>query len=210
MKDISQQNKPKPEILLLGGGGHCKSVIDVIEQENRFTVAGIIDKKELIGTQVMGYNVIGCDADLQALSNKYHYALISVGQIYTNNIRVKLFHMLKDMGYILPVIISPLAYVSCHATIGEGTVVMHQALVNANTKIGYNCIINTKALIEHDVMIESHCHISTAAVVNGGVKVKENSFVGSRVVTKEGIEVSGFIKAGSIMKCVCLSLRKPG
>jgi len=105
-------------------------------------------------------------------------SIVTVGQIKSNSLRVKLFTILKDIGYTLPPIISPLAYLSKHATIGEGTIIMHHALVNANAKVGKNCIINTKALIEHE----------------------ENSFVGSNATSKEYIEIDGFIKAGSVAK----------
>ena len=188
------------KILLIGGGGHCKSVIDVIEQEDKYEIAGIIDKKKLIGQEILGYKVIACDDDLEKLFEKYQYAFVTVGQIKSNVVRVKLFNKLKEIGYLLPTIISPLAYVSKHALVEEGTVVMHHALVNTNTTVGVNCILNTKALIEHDAIIENHCHISTATVINGGVVVKENTFVGSNSTTKEYIEINRFIKAGEVVK----------
>jgi sugar O-acyltransferase (sialic acid O-acetyltransferase NeuD family) len=188
------------KILLIGGGGHCKSVIDVIEQEGKYEITGIIDKKELIGQDVLGYKVIACDDDLEKLFSQYKYAFVTVGQIKSNSLRVKLFNILKEIGYELPVIISPLAYVSKHAKIEEGTVVLHHALVNANAKIGVNCIINTKALIEHDARVENNVHISTGVIINGGVVVKENTFVGSNTTTKEYIELNGFIKAGGVVK----------
>lgn len=190
----------KKEILLIGGGGHCKSVIDVIETEDKFIIAGIIDKKELLGQDILGYKVIGCDDDLEKLFKTYKYAMITVGQIRTNDIRVKLFNKVKSIGYKLPTIISPLAYVSKHANLKNGTIVMHQALINADARVGENCIINTKALIEHDAIIQDNCHISTAAIINGGVTVKQNSFIGSNSTSKEYIEIDGFIKAGSIIK----------
>ncbi len=190
----------KEKILLIGGGGHCKSVIDVIELENRFSIAGIIDKKELINKDVLGYKIIACDDDLEELFKTYKYAVVSVGQIKTNVLRVQIFKKLKAIGYKLPVIKSPLAYVSKHSIIKEGTIVMHHALINAGVEIGKNCIANTKSLIEHDAIIEDNCHISTACVVNGGVLVKENSFVGSNATTKEYIEINGFVKAGEMKK----------
>lgn len=188
------------EILLIGGGGHCKSVIDVIEQENRYKIAGIIDKKELIGQDVLGYKIIACDDDLDKLFKTYKNVIVTVGQIQSPKLRVKLFTKLKTIGYNIPVIISPLAYVSKHAAIDEGTIIMHHALVNASVNIGKNCIINTKALIEHDCTIEDNCHISTAAVVNGGVVVKDGTFFGSNATSKEYIQIEGFIKAGSLRK----------
>jgi sugar O-acyltransferase (sialic acid O-acetyltransferase NeuD family) len=190
----------KKVILLIGGGGHCKSVIDVIEQEGKYTIAGIIDKESLVGQDVLGYKVIGCDDDLEGLFKIYKYALVTVGQIKSNISKVKLFNTLEKIGYQIPIITSPLAYVSKHASIGKGTVIMHQAFVNAGATIGENCIINSQALIEHDAVIEGHCHISTSAVINGGVRVKENSFIGSNTTTKEYVEIGGFIKAGRVVK----------
>jgi sugar O-acyltransferase (sialic acid O-acetyltransferase NeuD family) len=185
-------------IILVGGGGHCHSVIDVIEQQGIYQIAGIVDVKENLGEYVLGYPIIACDEQLSKLFNTHKNALITVGHLKSNSLRLKLYEQLKNIGYILPIIISPLAYVSQHAKIGEGTVIMHHALVNANAKVGKNCIINTKALIEHDATIENHCHVATASVINGGVKVKENTFVGSNATSKQGATLTGFIKAGSV------------
>ena len=190
----------KEKIILIGGGGHCHSVIDVIELENRFEIMGIVDKKELIGKSILGYKVIACDDDLRALFTSCKNAVITIGHIQSNKVRVALFQKLKEIGYHLPTIISPLAYISKHASLDEGTVVLHQAIVNANANIGKNCIINTKALIEHDVTVEDNCHISTASILNGGVIVKENTFFGSNATSKDSVKVSGFIKAGSTVK----------
>jgi len=185
-------------IILIGGGGHCKSVIDVIEQENKYKIIGIVDKKSLVGSSVLGYEIIGSDEDLQKIFLYCTNALVSVGHIDSPKIRKKLFKQLKEIGFKLPVIISPLAYLSKHAEVSEGTILMHYSVVNANARIGKNCILNTKSLIEHDALIHDHCHISTAAVINGGVTVNEGSFFGSNATTKEKINVSGFIKAGSV------------
>lgn len=193
-------NNSKFKIILIGGGGHCKSVIDVIEQQGIYEIAGIIDKKELIGTKVLGYEIIGCDNDLINLKENYSNAIVTVGHIKSNALRVKLFTLLKELDFNLPKIISPLAYVSKHAVIDEGSVVMHHALVNANAKVGKNCIINTKALIEHDAVIKDNSHISTGAIVNGGVVIEENTFYGSNATSKEYTQLDGFIKAGSVAK----------
>jgi sugar O-acyltransferase (sialic acid O-acetyltransferase NeuD family) len=177
------------DIILIGGGGHCKSVIDVIEQEGRFKIAGIVDKPDLLGSNVLGYPVIGDDSDLASLANKYQHALIAVGQIKSPSLRIKLFNSAIEAGFILPSIISPRAYVSKHAMVGNGTIIMHDALINANANIGENCIINSKALIEHDAIIENHCHISTGSIINGGTIVRNNTFFGSNSVAKEDIIV---------------------
>ena len=188
-------------IILIGGGGHCKSVIDVIEQEDKFKIAGIIDNPELLNTEILGYPVIGNDDDLATLAKRYKYALITVGQIKSSLLRVRLFNLATKAGFTLASIISPNAYVSKYASIGNGVVIMHHAIVNASVSIGDNCIINSKALIEHDCLISKHCHISTNATINGGVTVESGCFVGSSATTKELITISenSFIKAGSLI-----------
>lgn len=190
------------KIILIGGGGHCKSAIDVIEQEARFKIIGIVDKPELLGSKVLGYSVIGSDHDLQYLSKKYKYALITVGQIKSALIRIKLFNLAIKCGFVLPAIISPKAYVSKHSKIGSGSIIMHQAIVNSSSFIGDNCIINTKALIEHDCLISDHCHISTNAIINGGNQIGSKCFIGSNVTTKEYIKIkkNSLIKAGSLIR----------
>jgi sugar O-acyltransferase (sialic acid O-acetyltransferase NeuD family) len=191
----------KPKLILIGGGGHCKSCIDVIEQENKFIIAGIVDINTSI-SDLLGYPLLGHDDDLAKLKLHYDYALITIGQIKTPAIRIRLLDYVKSLGFKLPVIISPRAYVSKHAKIGGGTIVMHDALINAGAIVGDNCIINTKSLIEHDAVIENNCHISTAAIINGGAIVKQGSFVGSNAVTKESVDTkeNDFIKAGSLFK----------
>jgi sugar O-acyltransferase (sialic acid O-acetyltransferase NeuD family) len=191
----------KPKLILIGGGGHCKSCIDVIEQENKFIIAGIVDINTSI-SDLLGYPLLGHDDDLAKLKLSYDYALITIGQIKTPAIRIRLLDYVKSLGFKLPAIISPRAYVSKHAKIGGGTIVMHDALINAGAIVGDNCIINTKSLIEHDAVIENNCHISTAAIINGGAIVKQGSFVGSNAVTKESVKTheKDFIKAGSLFK----------
>ncbi len=191
----------KDKILLIGGGGHCRSCIDVIEQEGKFQIVGIVDLPEKLNQSVLGYSVIGTDTDLPDLVKKHQNVLITVGQIKSPARRIELFMFLKDINALFPVIRSPLAFISPHASVDEGTIVMHNALINAGAQIGRNCIINTKALVEHDAVIEDHCHISTGAIINGGVVVGREPFIGSGSVTKEYITIfpKTFLQANSFV-----------
>jgi sugar O-acyltransferase (sialic acid O-acetyltransferase NeuD family) len=190
------------EILLIGDGGHCKSVIDVLEQEGQFNIAGIIGTDKSINSNVLGYKVIGVDSDIDRFSKIYKYAIVAVGQVKSPAIRIKIFSLLMKSGVVLPKIISPRSYVSKHAVIGSGSIIMHDAVVNANAVVGDNCIINSKALIEHDSIIQSHCHISTNAIINGNVLVGEGSFIGSSAVTNNSLMIkkNSFIKAGTLVQ----------
>ena len=84
------------KIVLIGGGGHCRSVIDVIEQENKYEIIGIVDKKELIGNTLLGYKIIGCDDDLEIIFKTCKNATITVGHVASHKVRVKLFYKLKS------------------------------------------------------------------------------------------------------------------
>lgn len=177
-------------LLLVGAGGHATACIDVIEVGAAFTVIGLVGLPEEVGTKVLGYPVLGTDEDLQKLFVRYPRALVTVGQIKSPEQRIRLFDQLQAAGFELPVVVSPRAYVSKHATLGAGTIVMHGAIVNAGARVGRNCIVNTQALVEHDAVIEDHCHIATAAVINGGVRVGAGTFFGSNSTARQCIAVA--------------------
>jgi sugar O-acyltransferase (sialic acid O-acetyltransferase NeuD family) len=193
--------KAKEKIILVGGGGHCVSVIDVIECQNNFEIAGIVDRKELIGQSILGHKIIADDDALDKLVIEYRNFIISIGHIETNLTRVRLFNLVKKLGGFFPKIISPKSYVSKYAFIDEGTIVMHHALVNANTQIGKNSIVNTGSVVEHDSTIGNHSHVATGAYVNGKCHVDSNVFVGSRAVLFQGCHVGAgsLIGAGSVV-----------
>ncbi|MDO8652929.1 MAG: NeuD/PglB/VioB family sugar acetyltransferase [Undibacterium sp.] len=177
----------KPHLLLIGAGGHARACIEVIEQQGLYQIAGLVGMPEERRTQHLGYTVIATDRDLPELAKVYQYAVITVGQIRSPDVRMRLFQRATELGFQLPSIVAPTAHVSRHATIGAGTIVMHGAIVNAGARVGNNCIVNSRSLLEHDAMIEDHCHISTGAILNGNVRVGSGSFVGSGSVVKEGI-----------------------
>jgi sugar O-acyltransferase (sialic acid O-acetyltransferase NeuD family) len=166
-------------ILLVGAGGHARACIDVIERDGRFAVGGLVGLPHEVGSRILGFPVLGTDSELPAFAQDYTHALVSMGQIKTPEPRMRLFGLLEQNGYTLPVIVSPGAYVSRHATLGAGTIVMHGATVNAGAVVGRNCIINSHSLVEHDAVIADHCHIATAAAINSGVHIGSGTFIGS-------------------------------
>jgi len=176
-----------PGILLIGAGGHALSCIDVIEAGRRYRIEGLLGLPEEKGGERLGYPVVGSDEDLHVLARPGRNALVCIGQIKSPEGRMRLFARLLELGFCLPAIVSPKAWVSPHADLGAGSIVMHGAIVNAGAKVGNNCIINTRAVIEHGARIGDHCHISTGALVNGDVAVGEGSFVGSCSSLKEGV-----------------------
>ncbi|MBK0401704.1 acetyltransferase [Adhaeribacter sp. BT258] len=193
--------KAKEPILLIGGGGNCKSVIEAIESEGKYQVAGIVDAPDRVGKLVLGYPIIGSDEDLPEFLKQVPNALITVGQLKSAASRIRIFDAIKAAGARLPVIVASTANVSKHALIGEGTVILHGALVNADAVVGVNNIINTGAIIEHDAVTGNHCHISTGAVLNGDCVVGNEVLIGSNAVLKQGIKIAdkAVVGAGSIV-----------
>ena len=191
-----------PKILIIGGGGHAQSCLDIIEENNDYAIAGLIDEPDKLGNRVCGYPIIGSDSDLSSLLSDIKYAFIGVGQIKSPEKRLELFELLKKIGYVLPTIIAKNSYVSKHASIGESCVVMRGAIINAGAKVGNNCIINNKALLDHGVLVGSHCHISTNSTLNGDVSIGDRVFVGSGSVIREGINISAnsVVPMGSMIR----------
>jgi len=177
----------KEKLLLIGSGGHANSCIDVIEQEGKFDIAGLVGHPNEVGTKHFGYEVVASDEDLESLFLEFKFALVTIGHIESAESRIRLYNQIKSIGFKVPSIKSKSAYVSDHAKIGDGTIVMHDALINSGSVVGSNCIINTRSLIEHDVKVSDHCHVSTGVVVNGGVQIGSGSFIGSRSVIRDNL-----------------------
>tara|TARA_Y100000591_G_scaffold326212_1_gene348485 strand:- start:591 stop:1196 length:606 start_codon:yes stop_codon:yes gene_type:complete len=176
------------KIIILGSGGHAKSCAEVIESTGKYEIAGYIHNEDNSKLKD-DIRFLGNDTILKDLRYKVSNAFIGIGQIKSPEKRINLYTKLIEIGYNMPTIISPNAYVSKSAEIGEGTIIMHQAIVNCNSKIGDNCIVNSKALIEHDVVIGNHCHISTGSIVNGNCTIKDEVFIGSGAICKHGVTI---------------------
>lgn len=187
-----EQLKP---LILVGGGGHCKSVIDVAESAG-YNILGILDMQEEVGKSVLDYKVIGTDDAIPLYVDKAEF-IITVGFIKNPAIRIRIYNKIKDAGGYLATLVASTARVSRYATIGEGTVVMHQAFVNAGAQIGANCIINTFCNIEHDTHVGDQSHISTGTMVNGDCMIGERVFLGSQSVIANGVTIGDDIIVGA-------------
>jgi sugar O-acyltransferase (sialic acid O-acetyltransferase NeuD family) len=188
------------KIILIGGGGHCKSCIEVIHSQGVYEIAGILDGA-LVAGNVLGYPVIGDDEMIGTLAAEGHSFLITVGQIKNSGVRQKLFEKVRAAKGIFAKVVASTAYVSEFASVGEGTILMHGVFVNAGVKMGVNGIVNTKTLVEHDVVIGDHCHVSTGSIINGDCVVEDDCFIGSGAVIKQGIVITEktIIGAGAVV-----------
>lgn len=191
------------EIILLGMGGHAHSVVDSIEREGRYHIAGFLDPEAPESGCYKEYEVLGNDDALEDCYKRgIRYAFITVGYMGTGRVREHLYEKVKQAGYRLPSIIDPSAVVANDARLGEGTFVGKNAVLNAGTTIGNMCIINTGAIIEHDCIIEDFSHISVGSVLCGMVKVGGSSFVGANatVIQCRTIGNGCIVGAGAVVR----------
>lgn len=194
-------------LILIGGGGHCRSVIEGAESSG-MEIAGVLDLPGLVGSAILGYPVVGTDSDIEMYSGEFDF-IVTVGQIKDGSIRRSLAEKVSDAGGRLGKVTASSAAVSPHAFVGGGTVILHHASVNAGARVGRNCIVNTASNIEHDAAVGDNVHISTGAMVNGGAEIGDGCFIGSGAVICHGVRVC----AGCVIGAGCVvteDITEPG
>lgn len=186
-------------LILIGGGGHCKAVIEATESAD-FTIKGILDLPSELGKKNLGYEVIGNDDDISRYIDECDF-IVTLGFIKNALLRNKIHAFIEAAGGKLATVIASTAHVSKYATLGAGTVVLHGAMINAGVHIGKGCIINTLANIDHDAEIGNYCHISTGAMINGNCMVGESTFLGSGsiMVNATSIPANSVFAAGCVV-----------
>jgi sugar O-acyltransferase (sialic acid O-acetyltransferase NeuD family) len=190
------------DIILIGGGGHCKSIIDSLIENKTFNIIGILDIKDKIDSYIDEVRIIGGDEDLEYYYKQgIQYAFISLGSIGKPNLRISLYEKAKKFGYKIPVIADKASIISKNAVLEEGTFIGKGAIINSGARIGKNCIINTGTIIEHDCTIEDFVHLGPGSVLSGGVTVGERTHVGtnSTIIQYKKIGRDTIIGAGSVV-----------
>jgi sugar O-acyltransferase (sialic acid O-acetyltransferase NeuD family) len=192
----------KGKILLVGGGGHCRSVIDVINETTQYEEVAIVDAIDKVGSILQGCQVIGSDDDLPRLiSLGYRYAFVALGSVGISKRREELYQLLSKLGFEIPNIISRTALVSDSAHIGKGNFIGKGVIINTGVNLGNNAILNTGSIIEHDCKIGNSVHISPGAVLSGQVNIESGSHIGTNSTIIQGVRVgeNTLIGAGSVV-----------
>ena len=187
-------------LLLLGGGGHCRSVADSLLADGRYDEIGIVDYDPEV--DVAGLPVVGNDEDLPALyADGWEEAFVAVGSVGNVSLRRKLFEKIKAVGFKIPRVADPTAVIARDALIAEGAYVGKNAVINAKAQVESFAIINSGAIVEHDVFIDAFTHVSPGATICGETKIGWNTHIGAGAVIKQGISIGSnvIIGAGSIV-----------
>jgi len=190
------------KLIIIGGGGHARVLIDLIKLSGQFEIIGILDSETELDSPAPGISVLGNDDLLPELYLEgIKNACIAIGSIKDNNKRKILYEKIKQIGFLVPFFVHPNAIVSENVKISEGTQIMAGAIVQAGTIIGENTIINTGAIVDHDCRIGRHVHICPGAVMSGGVIANDESFIGAGSTIIQGIKIGrcATIAAGSVV-----------
>ena len=191
------------KLVLLGAGGHCASVLDVVLQGQEFADIAILDKPEKAGQNVMGVPVIGTDEELLNLYNRgFRYAFVTAGSIKSTDLRRRLYGMAAQAGYDFINVIDRTAILARNVRLGNGIFIGKRAVINSGTVIENQTIINTGAIIEHDCFVGLFSHVSVGTVLCGGVKIGKDCFIGANATVTQGQEIPDktIIGAGEVIR----------
>lgn len=187
-------------LLLIGGGGHCRSILDCVISRGLYEKIGIVDFDQTVSA--LDISVVGTDDDLpQLLNDGWKNAFISVGSIGSTGLRRKLYRMVKQIGFSVPSIIDPTATISRDVIIGEGVFIGKGAIVNTGSRIGACAIVNTGSIIEHDCEVGAFAHVSPRATLCGQVNVGDDTHIGAGAVVCQGTRIGAYsiIGIGSVV-----------
>lgn len=190
------------KVLLLGGGGHAKCVIDAMKWTRVLTPAGVIDLPGRKGDTVLGVKITGSDADLPAFYKRgLRLAFVALGSTGDPARRIALWELAEKAGYSFPTVVHPSAMVSDHARLGHGVYVGPGAIVNAGAAVGDGCIINSGAIVEHDCRLGNFVHIAPGAALSAGVTVGDRSHIGTGCCTAQYLTIGEdtIVGAGAVV-----------
>jgi len=196
--DNSFEINPERAILVYGGGGHAKTVMEMVKAANEFDIVGIIDDNIPTGTIILGVPVLGTRMLLEKLKEKgVHFATNGVGGIRDIQIRVKLFELFEKYTFIMPKLVHPRAFLEESSVVENGVQVFANAYIGSEAKLQSYCMVNTNAVVSHDCVIGCYSHIAPGALLAGHVEVGEKTLVGMGVTTAIGIKIGSNVRIGN-------------
>jgi len=185
-------------ILIYGGGGHAKSVIDMIRALGGYPIAGIIDDGLPEGSSVMGVPVLGGQNKLDELHDLgIKLAVNSVGGIGNPDVRVKVFEHLDQAGFSFPTFVHPRACIEPTVKIAEGTQIMALSYIGSDSTIGFGCVINYGAIVSHDCQLADYVNLSPGSALAGGVKIGDRSQVGMNATVNLNLSIGHYVRIGN-------------
>lgn len=207
----------KKRIILFGGGGHSKVVIELLRTLEDWDIAGIVDDHLPEGTLVMGVPVLGNSDLLRTLrQNGINHAVNTVGGINNYQIRLHAFEKLESYHFQFPNLIHPSAVIEPSVSLDSGIQVLAKTYISSATVIDFGTLINAGVIVSHDcnigrcvnlspgamlggnVHIGNYAQIGMGATINLNVKVGKEARIGNGATVKDDVPPHGRVYAGTI------------
>ena len=182
------------KLLLVGAGGFGRVVL---EHASALYDCAFLDDGN--AETVDGVSVIGTTSEIERFFPEYRLLLVTIGN---NKLRQSIYEKASTIGYIFPNIIHPSAYISRHAHIGNGCVILNNAVIQNNASCGNGCILNPGVELHHDSTVGNYCLIYTNSVVRSLTTVGDRVWIGSSVTVSTGAKVcqDASIADGSVVQ----------
>ena len=193
----------KIRLVILGGGGHARVLIDSLQTTDMAESAGVLDQDETLwGTELLGVPVLGGDDLLPTLVTRgaTHF-VVGVGAVGDNQPRRRLFELGLTHGLKPLTVCHPTAVCSPWAKIGPGSALCPMAVINPGAIVGTNVIVNTGAIVEHDCVIDDHAHLATGSRLSGTVHVGPAAHVGAGATVLQCLTIGegAIVGAGAVV-----------
>jgi sugar O-acyltransferase (sialic acid O-acetyltransferase NeuD family) len=214
---MAEEREGRADILIYGGGGHGRSLLDLLHLLARYRVVGIVDDGLPAGEQVMGLPVLGGASVLHELRQKgVELAVNAVGGVGAPQVRISVFERLKEAGFRCPALVHPAAFVEPSARLAEGAQILPRAYIGTLVEVGFGVIVNNGAIVSHDCRLGDYASLAPGAVLAGGVdvgraaqigmgvtvnlglRIGENARIGNSAVVKADVPAGGRVKAGAL------------
>jgi acetyltransferase EpsM len=185
-------------MIIYGGGGHGKALIDLICILGTYSIAGIVDDGLPPGSTIMGVPVLGGAIILERLIKQgVHLAANAVGGIGNITNRINVFERMIKAGFSFPALVHPTAFVETSAILAEGVQVMPHAYVGSEAHVGFGAIVNTGAIVSHDCKLGDYSNLSPGAILAGEVSVGNATLVGMGVTVNLRVTIGDRARIGN-------------
>ena len=189
--------------VILGGGGHCRVLLDILLDDPSIRVRGILDRDPaLVGQDVFGVKYLGGDDLLGSLkADGVTGFVVGLGSVGNHEPRAMLFARAVEAGLRSLPVAHRSAVMSRWARPGRGIQRLAGSIVNAGARLGDNVIVNTGAIVEHDCVLGDHVHVATGARLAGNVTVGVGTHIGAGATVRQGIAIGAraVVGAGAVV-----------